>query len=73
MVADTRRPFSQAYVLEVTLGHVLRCVDTSILKTTARIPEFREDPQKSQEIFQTLERLHELKTLAHDHINRNPQ
>ena len=67
------RPFNRDYVLEVTLAHALKAVDSSVLKTTARIPEFRDNAEKSQEILQTLDDLHKLKAAMHQSTNRKSQ
>ena len=49
------------YVLNATAKHMLKSVDISIRKTLERIPEFEGDQAKSQEVFVTLARLHDIK------------
>lgn len=48
------RPFDKDFVLNITREHMLKSIDISINKTTARLPEFIADPVKSNELFQTL-------------------
>jgi hypothetical protein len=55
------KPFSMDYVLNATTKHMLKSVDISIRKTLERIAEFEGNQEKSQEIFITLARLHEVK------------
>lgn len=49
--------FDKSYVLQVTREHMLKAVERSIEKTTARFPEFAAHPEKSREVFETMTEL----------------
>jgi hypothetical protein len=59
------KPFSMAYVLELTGKNAtkaaLKVVDFSIQKTIARLPEFENNPEKSTEVLKTLMALNGMK------------
>lgn len=57
----SQRPFDIEFVTKLTLTNMRRDVDLSISKTFARIPEFKDNPEKSQEVFLTLMRLHTIR------------
>ena len=54
-------PFSFGYVIKLTMRHCTEAVNVSISRTLARIKEFENDREKSEEIFKTLAKLHEIK------------
>lgn len=54
-------PFSKDYVLSVTLGHMKRCIDVSLDKVVARLPEFENSEHSSKEVFETLSELKRIK------------
>jgi hypothetical protein len=58
---DKQKPFDRKYVLETTVKHMLKCIDMSISKTIARIPDFDSNSEKSTEVLQTLSDLHILR------------
>ena len=66
------KPFSIGYVMRTTVKHARQSVDVSINKTFARLPEFAEDPEKSQEVFRTLALLHNMRKLIDDFQSQNP-
>jgi hypothetical protein len=51
------RPFTKEYVLEAAKVNLERSIDFSIRKTTDRLPELVNDPEKSREIFEVLMQL----------------
>jgi hypothetical protein len=53
---------SNDYILRETLRHMQRCIDTSVAKTIARIPQL-EDDQSKKEVFFALSNLGKLSTL----------
>jgi len=55
------KPFSKGYVLRTTAKHMRKSIDISIRKTFERIAEFDGNQKKSQEIFETLATLHDMK------------
>ena len=63
---NTEKPFSRAYVLNVTLTHVRRSIDISIEKTVARIGEFADNQEKSQEVLMTLSDLYSMRKMNDD-------
>jgi hypothetical protein len=65
---EANMPFDRSYVLRTTARHIIKAVDNSIEKTTARIPEFSGNSAKSHEILQTLSDLQSLRKS----INPNP-
>lgn len=67
------KPYSKAYVLSTTCKHMRKSVDISIQKTLSRISEFDGNQQKSQEIFETLAILHNLKKQLDDFVMANKQ
>lgn len=64
--ADQQKPFSMGYVLRTTAKHMRKSIDISIRKTFERVPEFANDQQKSQEVFQTLAFLHTMRKQLDD-------
>ncbi|MDB4575347.1 hypothetical protein N9112_00125 [bacterium] len=56
-----KRPFSMEYVIGVTARYMRRDIEMSIEKTLNRMPEYANDPEKSQEIFKTLSVLQSIK------------
>lgn len=63
-MANTQKaavPFTKGYVLRTTAKHMRRSVDISIQKTFDRAKEFENDPEKSNECFQALSMLHQMK------------
>ena len=61
MSVTRNKPFSRAYVMQLTAKHCHFAVDTSIARTLARIAEFEGDIEKSKEVFDTLSALHALR------------
>lgn len=68
MEKDISRPFSRNYVIKVTREHMLRSIDISINKTFARVEEFADDLEKSQEVFATLAELHSMRKAISERI-----
>jgi len=66
------KPFSMDYVLRATARHMRKSVDLSIGKTFERIEEFKNDPKKSREIFETLSALHAMKRNLNTFQSDNP-
>lgn len=60
------KPFSMGYVLRATAKHMRKSIDISIRKTFERIKEFEGDQQKSQEVFETLSKLHMMRKQLDD-------
>jgi hypothetical protein len=66
MPQDAPKPFSQGYVLRTTAKHMRKSIDISIRKTFERVQEFADDQPKSQEVFQTLAFLHNMRKQLDD-------
>lgn len=66
MENNDQKPFSMGYVLRITAKHMRKSIDISIRKTFERVPEFAEDPLKSEEIFKTLSFLHTMRKQLDD-------
>lgn len=60
------KPFSQGYVLRTTAKHMRKSIDISIRKTFDRIKEFESQPEKANEVFNTLAVLHTLRKQVDD-------
>ena len=60
-ISSTEKPFSQSYVMSMTVKHMRRDLDVSIRKTFERIAEFDGNRDKSEEVFKTLASLHGLR------------
>lgn len=60
-MSTNNRPFSCNYVLQLTLRNMQSAINTSISKTTARIAEFENNPEKSKEVLVALSHLHKMK------------
>jgi hypothetical protein len=54
------KPFSEDYVIGITVRNMKRSIDKSIRKTFERIEDVKES-EKSQELFSTLSKLHAMK------------
>ena len=54
-------PFDRSYVMKVTLSKMLKNIDTSFHKTSARLEEFDEKSEKWHEVFATLHSLHTIR------------
>jgi len=54
-------PYTKSYVLRATARHMRRCIDISIRKTNERWPEFKDIPEKSKEVMETLMVLHNMR------------
>jgi len=65
------KPFSMGYVLRTTAKHMRKSVDISIRKTFERVAEFDGNKEKSQEVFQTLSALHQLRKQLDDFQEAN--
>lgn len=65
------KPFSKAYVLRATAKHMRKCVDISIRKTNERWPEFKDDPEASKVIVETLMKLHDMRALLDSYQKLN--
>lgn len=59
------------YVLRTTAKHMRKSVDISIRKTFERVAEFDGNKEKSQEVFQTLSALHQLRKQLDDFQEAN--
>jgi len=55
------KAFNIDYVLKTTTKHMLKSVNISIGKTFDRLPEFKNNPEKSLEVFSTLAILHKMR------------
>lgn len=64
-------PFSQSYVINVTIEHMKRDIDHSIRKTLGRMEEFQNDPEKTYEIMVTLASLNRLHDLLDSIVQNN--
>lgn len=74
MIEETIRkviPFTKGYVLSVTMSKLKTVIDISIRKTFERSAEFSGHPEKSVEVFSTLEVLHKIRALLEDFQNEN--
>ena len=69
----TDKPFSMGYVLRTTAKHMRKSIDISIRKTFERMPEFADNPEKSQEVFKTLAFLHTMRKQLDDFQNDNSE
>jgi hypothetical protein len=70
---DYQKPFSSQYVIHTTIKHMGKCIETSIKKTLDRLPEFANDPEKSQEVFKTLGHLQSMRQGLLELQNENPE
>ncbi len=59
------------YVLRTTAKHMRKSVDISIRKTFERVAEFDGNKEKSQEVFQTLSALHQMRKQLDDFQEAN--
>lgn len=66
------KPFSNSYVMKETIKHMQNCVRISLNKTLARMPEFKDDPEKNKELMTTLSNLDKLNRLM-ENIRDNNQ
>jgi hypothetical protein len=57
------KPFSSEYVIKETLKHMQSSVAISTQKTIARLPEFQSQPEKVQEVMNTLASLGKLNSM----------
>ena len=67
------RPFDIEYVLKTTVTNMSKAVEVSISKTMARIGEFADNPEKSDEVFKTLTQLQTLKNSIVEFKSKNPE
>lgn len=63
---DNQKPFSMSHVLRTTAKHMRKSIDISIRKSFERLPEFTDNPEKSQEVFKTLAYLHKMRKQLDD-------
>jgi hypothetical protein len=68
----THIPFTQAFVLDVTMKNMKGAVDLSMRKTAARLIDFAEDQDKKMEILATLSSLDRLHKLLAEIEQNNP-
>ena len=66
MAENIEKPFSKGYVLRTTAKHMRKSVDISIRKTFERVKDFEGDQEKSQEVFETLSALHQMRKMLDD-------
>lgn len=66
MENQSKRPFSQGFVLRTTAKHMRKSIDISIRKTFERVAEFADDQEKSREVFETLSVLHTMRKQLDD-------
>jgi hypothetical protein len=66
MTIKLDKPFSQSYVLRTTAKHMRKSIDISIRKTFERIKDFDGNQEKSKEVFETLAKLHSLRSKIED-------
>jgi hypothetical protein len=64
-------PFDRSYVLRLTSKHMRSAINTSIRKTFDRVDEFKDDPEKSAEVYSTLDVLHHMNKLIDDFQEHN--
>ncbi len=57
------KPFSSEYVIKETLKHMQSSVGISTQKTIARLPEFQGNPDRVQEVMNTLASLGRLNSM----------
>ncbi|WP_396189860.1 hypothetical protein [Flavobacterium sp.] len=70
-MTEDKKPFSMGYVLRTTAKHMRKSVDISIRKTFERVAEFDGNKEKSQEVFQTLSALHQMRKQLDDFQEAN--
>lgn len=70
-MTEDKKPFSMGYVLRTTAKHMRKSVDISIRKTFERVAEFDGNKEKSQEVFQTLSALHQMRKNLDDFQESN--
>ena len=64
---DMNRPdFTKDYVIRTTLNHMMESINISTRKTINRVREFEDDPEKTEEIKDTLDSLNALINLMKD-------
>lgn len=68
---DTNKPFTHEFVIRETLRKMLVNISVSTQKTLARLPEFRDDEEKKQEILRTLASLNALDRMVKEVIDHN--
>lgn len=68
-----KKPFSQSYVLKMTMKHMRESIDVSLRKTFGRIQEFDGDLEKSQEVFKALAALHAIRTILDEFQAENKE
>ena len=66
MENQSKRPFSQGFVLRTTAKHMRKSIDISIRKTFERVAEFADNQEKSREVFETLSVLHTMRKQLDD-------
>ena len=66
MENQSKRPFSQGFILRTTAKHMRKSIDISIRKTFERVAEFADDQEKSREVFETLSVLHTMRKQLDD-------
>jgi hypothetical protein len=65
---ENKKPFSIGYVLRMTFKHMRKSIDISIRKTFDRVKDFGDNqPEKVQEVFNTLSYLHEMRKNLDDY------
>jgi hypothetical protein len=71
MSAENNPPFTIGYVVSTTTKNMLRSIDLSISKASARLPEFAGDQAKTMEVVQTLDVLHRMRRMHVEFIEQN--
>ena len=60
------KPFSQSYVLDITLQHMRKSLYMSINKTWDRIPDFEDGSPKHREVMDTFNNLQLMRKMLDD-------
>lgn len=64
-------PFTKSHVLRATAKHMRKSIDISIRKTFNRVKDFDGNSEKSQEVFETLSILHQMREQLDDFQRTN--
>ena len=64
-------PFSQQYVLALTLRKMGEAIDHSVRKTIGRLADFADDSEKKREILNTLASLERMRKLLDEIVENN--
>lgn len=67
------KPFTKGHVLRATAKHMRKSIDISIRKTFERVKDFDGNQEKSNEVFETLSILHQMRAQLDDFQRANNQ